>query len=77
MISQLDMSTLGEGWSEGVDPGGVDWVGWLATSPPPPFWPDNMFVRTVFCLHVIPVLWIMPCTASKSTQFWGSNFVGL
>ena len=33
MISRLDISTLAERGYEGVDPGEVDWVGWLVTSP--------------------------------------------
>ena len=47
-----------------MDPGEVDWVGWLVTSPP--FGPASMFFGTIF-LHFIPVLWVMPCTASEST----------
>ena len=72
MISRLDISTLAERGYEGVDLGEM---GMLA-SHFPPFGPASMFVGTIF-LHFIPVLWVMPCTASESTQFWGSHFVGL
>ena len=56
-----------------MDPGKVDWVGWLVTFPP--FGPASMFFGTIFS-HFIPVLWVMACTASESTQFWRSHFVG-
>ena len=73
VISRLDISTLAERGYEWVDPGEVDWVGWLVTSPL--LGQLACFFGTIF-LHVIPVLWVMPCTASESTQFWGSHFVG-
>lgn len=64
------------GGGGGVRRSGSRWggLGGLA-SHFPPFGPASMFFGTIF-LHFIPVLWVMPCTASESTQFWGSHFVG-
>ena len=56
-----------------MDPGEVDWVGWLVTSP---LLGQLACFLEQFFWHFIPVLWVMACTASESTQFWRSHFVG-